>query len=156
MTLEKLLNKHPELEVVMAGSVGINLSRYSIPFSYKDLGSLTLEGTAKLYQDCDIGLCFSMTNLSFLPMELMASGCLCVTNLSPATDWFLKDGENCLLAEPLPSLLLSKFEQALASYDLRKHIFESGLKMVRATSWEKEFERVMNFIKTDRYQGYLE
>jgi len=151
-TLKKIKNKYPSLEIVIAGSIGINLDKYSIPFAFKDHGSLTLEETAKLYQGCDIGLCFSITNLSFLPLELMASGCLAITNRGPTVEWLLKDNFNCLLADPLPSSLAEKFDLAIGSYELRKRIFDEGLRTINSTSWEKEFERVINFILTGNYQ----
>ncbi len=151
-TLEKIMKKYPSLEIVMAGSVGINLNQYSIRFPFEDLGSLTLEETAKLYQSCDIGLCFSITNLSFLPLELMASGCLTITNCGPTVEWLLNDGSNCLLADPLPSSLAHKFDLAVGNYELRKRLFDNGLRTINSTSWENEFERVRNFILTGEYQ----
>ncbi len=153
MTLEKLVNKYPDIEVVMAGSIGIDLKNYDIPFNYENLGSLTIEETSKLYQICDIGLCFSATNLSFLPLELMASGCLVITNKGETTEWLLKDGFNCLLSDPVVSLLLEKFDIAIHNYELRKEIITNGLKTTHLTSWEDEFERVHNFILKGEYQN---
>ena len=153
LTLEKLVNKYPDIEVVMAGSIGIDLKNYDIPFNYENLGSLTIEETSKLYQICDIGLCFSATNLSFLPLELMASGCLVITNKGETTEWLLKDGFNCLLSDPVVSLLLEKFDIAIHNYELRKEIITNGLKTTHLTSWEDEFERVHNFILKGEYQN---
>jgi glycosyltransferase involved in cell wall biosynthesis len=153
VALHKLFLKHPEVEIVMAGSIGIPLSRYQIPFPYRDLGSLTIQETAELYRTCDIGLCFSMTNLSFLPLELMASGCPVVTNYGPTTNWLLTDSLNCLMAEPYPSAVVSKLEQALTSFPLRQQLVEGGLALVRKTSWPKEFSRVHKFIRSGVYQS---
>ncbi|MEM3434010.1 MAG: glycosyltransferase family 4 protein [Candidatus Methanomethyliaceae archaeon] len=153
LVLEKLIQNHPALEIVMAGSVVVDLRRYRIPFAYKDYGSLPLEETAKLYQTCDIGLCFSMTNLSFLPLELMASGCIVVSNRGPTVEWLLRDNYNCLLAVPSPFSLARRIEEAIAQYELRERIFKNGLRTIQATSWDKEFERVRKYIQTGLYQN---
>jgi glycosyltransferase involved in cell wall biosynthesis len=154
--LKRVLREHPDLVLVTAGSVGISLKEYNLKLPIEDYGSLTLEETARLYQTCDIGLCFSMTNLSLVPLELMATGCLVISNRGKTVEWLLKDRVNSLLAEPLPSALAERFEEALRDYEMRCAIFEKGLRTVSATSWEEEFQRVAKFIETGQYQKGVE
>jgi glycosyltransferase involved in cell wall biosynthesis len=143
MALRKLNKKYPDLEIVLAGW---DISQYKIPFQAKQLGNLTLNQTASLYRQCDIGLCFSITNLSLVPLQLMASGCTTITNYGPNVEWLLKHKYNCILTDPTPSSILESFEEAINDYELRKKIFDGGLETIRATSWDREFEKVYSFM----------
>lgn len=105
LVLQKLKDKHPEVEIVTAGW---DLSGYEIPFEAKNLGLLTLQQTSELYRTCDIGLVFMFTrHPSYLPLELMASGCIVITNKNPDNAWLLRDAENCLLTEPAVSRIVA-------------------------------------------------
>jgi len=144
LALEKIKAKYPHIEIVTAGW---NLSRYRLPFSATNLGVLTLKQTAKLYRFCDVGISFMFTkHPSYIPFELMASGCLAISNTNPANFWLLKHRYNCLLSEPTPSSILETFELALEDYELRKSIYGNALKTVESLSWEKEMEKIYNFI----------
>lgn len=144
LSLEKIKTKYPQIEIMTAGW---NLSRYRLPFSANNLGVLSLKQTAKLYRLCDVGISFMFTkHPSYIPLELMASGCLVISNRNPANFWLLKHGHNCLLSEPTPSSILETFEHALEDYELRKSIYGNALKTVYSFSWEKEMEKIYNFI----------
>lgn len=144
LALEKIKAKYRHIEVVTAGW---NLSRYRLPFSATNLGVLSQKQTAKLYRYCDVGISFMFTkHPSYIPLELMASGCLVISNKNSANLWLLKHGYNCLLSEPTPSSILETFELALEDYELRKSIYRNALKTIESLSWEKEMERIYNFI----------
>lgn len=144
LALQKLKDKHPELEITTAGW---DLSDCEIPFEARNLGLLTLQQTAELYRTCDIGLVFMFTrHPSYLPLELMASGCIVITNKNADNTWLLQDRENCLLTEPAVSSIVETFELAMKDYDLRKSIVAKGLETVRQTDWDTEIRRIMRFI----------
>lgn len=144
LALEKIKNKYPDVEVVTAGS---DLKNYDFPFEVTNLGLLTLKQTAELYRSCDIGLSFMFTcHPSYIPLELMASGCLATSNRNPANSWILKDRYNCLLFEPTPSSILETFELAVKDYHLRRAIYDNALETVKSTSWENEMEKIYRFI----------
>ena len=46
---------------------------------------------------------------SYLPIEAMAAGCAVLSNINEANGWFLRDGENCVLAMPIVSSLMAAF-----------------------------------------------
>ncbi|MGC8622105.1 MAG: glycosyltransferase [Caldisphaera sp.] len=136
-------SRHPDLEIVTAGFSDLS-KKYKLPFHVTDLGNLTLQQTAELYRTCDIGLCFSMTNLSLVPIQLAASGCIVVTNKGPNVEYLFKNRKNCLLTDMSPTLIANTVEELFKDYDLRKRIFNEGIKSTKSTSWNKEFEKVYN------------
>ena len=57
----------------------------------ENLGRLAYQDTCELYRQCRAGVTMMFTNHpSYLPLELMASGCLVITNANPATSRLLK------------------------------------------------------------------
>ncbi|MGO0122933.1 rhamnosyltransferase WsaF family glycosyltransferase [Desulfothermobacter acidiphilus] len=115
----------------------------------ENLGLLSYEETAAFYRQCDVGLVMMMTrHPSYLPLELMASGCLVVTNYNPATLWLLRDGENCILAHPSVSCLVDSLERGLLDIEERKRITEQALREVCSyySDWGREIEEVYKFM----------
>lgn len=114
-----------------------------------NLGLLAYEQTAALYRTCDVGLVLMFTrHPSYLPFELMASGCLVVTNYNPATTWLLKDGTNCLLSEPSAECIVEALEQGLVQSELRYRIVNTALREVHDTrsNWDAQIEKVFKFM----------
>jgi glycosyltransferase involved in cell wall biosynthesis len=142
--LEKIKAAHPDVEVVMAGD---DLRGVSIPFQYRDYGLLKLEETARLYRTCDVGMSFTWSrHPSYIPLELMASGCAVISNVNPAFGWILRDGENCLLSEPCPTAIAQAFDKLYENHRLRQAFIEQGLKAVSTSNWEDEMEKIYGYI----------
>ncbi len=81
MALELFHEKHPEYTINLAGW---DVSGYEIGFPYVDHKALPLHELSNLYNRCATGLVLSLTNMSLLPLELLACGVIPVVN----------DGEN--------------------------------------------------------------
>jgi len=114
----------------------------------ENLGLLQYEETAALYRTCDVGLVMMFTrHPSYLPFELMASGCLVVSNNNPATTWLLQDGVNCLLSDPSASCFADVMERALTDIESRARITAKALDMIqeRYSNWEEQMEKVYAF-----------
>jgi glycosyltransferase involved in cell wall biosynthesis len=60
--------------------VGWDVSQYEIPFPYNNLKLLEISELSTLYNRCVAGLVLSYTNMSLLPLELLSSGTIPVTN----------------------------------------------------------------------------
>ena len=60
--------------------IGWDVSEFNIPFPYKNLGILSPDELNKVYNKCSASLVMSLTNMSLLPLELLASGCVPVVN----------------------------------------------------------------------------
>jgi glycosyltransferase involved in cell wall biosynthesis len=85
---------------------------------------------------------------SYLPFELMASGCLVVTNFNPATTWLLKDGDNCLLAEASPTCLADTLEAGLLNIVKRNQITAAASRNIQTnySNWNVQIEKIYQFM----------
>lgn len=77
LALELFAADHPEVEIHV---IGQRLQSRGVPFTFTDHGHLPVEDLAALYDRCRAGLILSLTNLSLLPAELLAAGCIPVMN----------------------------------------------------------------------------
>jgi hypothetical protein len=77
MALELFSRERPNYSINIAGW---DVSKYSIPFAYRNLGSMPITELNAVYNRCAVGLVLSMTNMSLLPLELLASGVIPVVN----------------------------------------------------------------------------
>lgn len=80
MALDTFARERPDYTINLAGS---DVARYRIPFAYNNLGSMPVTELNALYNRCAAGLVVSLTNMSLLPLELLASGVIPVVNDAP-------------------------------------------------------------------------
>jgi glycosyltransferase involved in cell wall biosynthesis len=122
---------------------------YDLEGVVENLGILSYHKTAALYRNCDVGLVLMFTrHPSYLPFEFMASGCLVVTNRNEATSWLLRDGENCLLAEPSVECLAEALHRGLTEPDLHRRITDNALNDIRAkyADWTGQMANIYQFM----------
>src|SRR5690606_26284918 len=100
--LARLKAVRPDVEIVLYGAEKLNPEP---PFPYTNLGILNPWELATLFSSCDVGVVFSLTNPSFVPLEMMACRCAVVDLSSERVEGLLEDGVNCRLAEPTPELI---------------------------------------------------
>lgn len=131
------------VEIMCAGE-NWNPAAFGLEGRIRNLGVLaSLDEVAQLYRSCDVGLVFMLTkHPSYQPLEFMASGMATVSNANPATNWLLRDGENCLLTSPLPTPTAERIARLVEDPELRARIAASGLEEVRRYGWEGQIERV--------------
>lgn len=116
----------------------------------ENLGVLEYARTAELYRTCQAGLVMMFTrHPSYLPLELMACGCLVVSNYNPATTWLLKHQENCLLSEASATCLADTMAQALLDKSLRQHIYQHAVLQVLESfsNWEREMGKIYQYMQ---------
>lgn len=77
MALELFHKQHPDYIINLAGW---DVSDYHIPFPYVNLKTLSLDELSELYNRCAAALVISLTNMSLLPLELLACGTIPVMN----------------------------------------------------------------------------
>jgi len=142
-SLKLVKEKYPEIEIVIAGLDGIG----NVGFEVTLLGSVPLPKLGELYRSCDLGLALSGTNLSYLPVELMACGVPVVTNSGPQVNWYCENGVNSLVVQPFPTSILTAIEKIITSSELRKVLISGGLKSSLQTDWANEASRIQNFIE---------
>ena len=75
MALELFARRHPETPIHLFGErVG------ALPFRFTDHGLLSTAELNALYNRCAAALSLSLTNISLIPLELLAAGCIPVVN----------------------------------------------------------------------------
>lgn len=140
--LSKIAEKYPEIELVIAG---LELGSKP-PFKVTTLGNLTLAGTGDLYRTCDIGIAFSGTNLSYLPVELMASGVPVISNNGPHIEWHCKNKYNSLLVDPVPQAVLDAVTALVESRSLRQDLVDGGLETMKDLDWNDQMEKIYKYV----------
>ena len=138
LTLSVLVQRRPDIEVILAGS---NLEGYVIPFKHRNVGVVDPKDLGKLYRECDVALVFSLTNLSLLPLELMACGIPVVSNRAPWTEWLLSD-DVCRLVPMETESIGSAIEQLLDDDDCWEAMRKAGIAKANATSWKSEAHKL--------------
>lgn len=142
VALEMIAKKYPNIEIVIAGLAGIAPPKFKCTL----LGNLSLKATGELYRTCDIGIALSATNMSYLPVELMASGCPVISNEGPQVEWFCKNEHNALLVPPVPSAFLSAVTRLVESKSLRQTLAVNGRATIEETTWDKEMEKIYQYM----------
>jgi glycosyltransferase involved in cell wall biosynthesis len=138
LVLADVARRLPKTRFLLAGDDQLNAH---IPFRHKCFGSLPLSRLAQLYSRCDAALVLSFTNLSLLPLELMACGCPVVSNTGPNVEWLL-NAENCVLAEPSVESLSDALVGLLTDAGRRHELSQKGLRFARHTDWAEEAGKV--------------
>jgi O-antigen biosynthesis protein len=127
---------------------GMARQDWNLPFTPEYAGVLRLDQLSEMYGSCDAALVLSHTNLSLLPLELMASGCPVVSNNGPNVEWML-DESNSVLCDPEPHALANGLIELLNNQERRRQLRKAGLEFAQSTSWEIEAERLMQLFSTD-------
>lgn len=142
LALRELKNMIPDLEIVTAGW---DLSAYLLPFEYKDLGIQKLEALPEIYGDCDMCFVISATNLSLLPLEVMASGSVPVCTKGENSTWLVNEN-NSILVSFDPFEIAQTMKYYFDHPDELEEKRRSGISFAQGTSWEENGEIVRKAI----------
>lgn len=142
VALARIAAEFPDVEIIIAG---LDLSQKP-PFPATLLGNMTLAKTGDLYRTCDIGIAFSATNLSYLPVELMQSGVPVISNNGPHVEWHCKHLENAYLADPVPEAVCEAFRTLYYDRTLRQKLIDGGLATMQELDWESEMSRKFDYV----------
>ena len=138
LALSVVSKQRPDVEFVL---VGFPPRRMRIPFRAVFPGVLSPTELAELYRGCDVALVLSHTNLSLLPLELMACGCAVVSNRGRNVEWLLTE-ETTQLANPTPESLAAAVLNLLNNEALRARKSAAGLAFAQRTDWISEIKRI--------------
>lgn len=149
IALKKLCDKNPDIEVVLAGW---DTSEYNIPFNHFNPGVVALNELSHLYSQCDVALVLSFTNLSLLPLELLASGCPVVTNSGENNSWIDEEKKIFVYAENSVENIVDTLNNVINNkIAIDKQYIETFL---QKTSWEKEarvvYESLRNLLGDEK------
>ncbi|MGH9845760.1 MAG: hypothetical protein ACREEM_44205, partial [Blastocatellia bacterium] len=121
---------NPEVGIVLFGSE--ETRKHKLPFKHTDLGVVHKSKLGALYSEMKIGLAFGPTNPSFVPYEMMASGCPVVDISLDKNFDYLKFGsnENAMLMPPDPKSIASALSEILKDEPKRRRLVSNGLDFV--------------------------
>ncbi|MDH0117653.1 glycosyltransferase [Rhizobium pusense] len=105
-------------------------------FPYEQHGILNHSELSQLYRRCDIGVVFSATNYSLIPLEMAACGLPVVELDCESTRAVFKNGE-VTFAEATPYGVANAVEALADNPEKRNSQIQRALEFVAATSWEK-------------------
>ena len=118
----------------------------ALPFPYTNLGILSPPELAQAMCNSDVHLSFSLTNISYVPFEAVACGCVVVEAKVPSVEAMVKDGTHCLLAEPKADAVAETLLRLIADKGLRERIAKAGVDFVHDKTWGnscKQFEDIL-------------
>ncbi|MBE6762759.1 MAG: glycosyltransferase family 4 protein [Ruminococcaceae bacterium] len=138
LALRELDKRVDNLEVYFAGW---DLSNYEIPFKHKSFGILGIEQLSEIYAQCDMCFVISNTNLSLLPLEVMASNSVAVCSVGDNSTWLVNE-DNSILVDYDPVGMAEKMAYYFEHRDELDEIRAKGLAFAQSTSWVKEAEKV--------------
>jgi glycosyltransferase involved in cell wall biosynthesis len=142
LALALFARAHPEYEIHM---VGADLSKYELPFEFVDRGILTPAELNELYNESAAALVISLTNMSLLPLELLAAGCIPVVNKADSNTK-VSDNPFIFYAETSPQALARALGEAVSRPDLGEHS-RAAANSVRELSWGDAAEKVEGLLR---------
>ncbi len=131
--LEKLAAEGLPFQVDLFGG---DLEATRAPFAATLHGILDAEGLAALYRACDLGICFSSTNYSLVPQEMMACG-LPVLEIDRPSTRCIFPPDAVTLSGPDPLHIAEDIKALLADGARRRKQAKAASAWVSQFSWEK-------------------
>ncbi|WP_223217130.1 glycosyltransferase family 1 protein [Rhizobium cauense] len=135
LALELFNKRQPEIELHLFGQ---RMGR--LPFKFINHGLVSPEKLNNIYNSCFAGLSLSLTNVSLVPHEMLACGCLPVVN-DAEHNRIVLENDNVRYASLLPHALAEALEAVVTMPDFflaSRRAAES----VKATSWAAAGEAV--------------
>lgn len=146
MALDIFKKKHPEYEIEF---MGWDVSSFKIPFKYENRGILTHLELAELYHESAACLVLSLTNVSLLPLELVAAGCIPVMNEGENNRMVLHGMDQYVdYAATNPIELAEALCNAVERKNLDEYA-EKATESVNSLSWDKSYEKVEQIIRRE-------
>ena len=133
LALEHLAAKGVKFHVDIFGE---ELVETRAPFDCTNHEILTYQGLAALYRQADIGICFSSTNYSLVPQEMMACG-LPVVEIDIESTRAIFPKNVVTFTGPHPLSIASDIESLLRNQKRRTIQANAALEWVSQFDWEK-------------------
>jgi glycosyltransferase involved in cell wall biosynthesis len=146
MTLELFHKKHPEYIINLAGW---DVDDYDIPFPYVNHKTLPLDQLSELYNKCSVGLVLSLTNMSLMPLELLASGVIPVVNEGD-NNRLVSSNAYIHYAFPTPKELSDAMSEVAQRHDLAEYS-EKAAKSVGENDWDSAKDKFIKIVEKEIY-----
>lgn len=142
IALDIFHKKHPEYEIEF---FGWDTSGYQVPFEYTNRGILSHAELAQLYQESAACLVLSLTNVSLLPLELLAAGCIPVVNEGDNNSMVLGKNDNIRYAAASPIQLADELLKIVDAKDIEKQATKAA-ESVKNLSWTDSYKKFENIL----------
>jgi len=144
LALEIFHKKHPEVTINFAGW---DVSEYDIPFPYKNLRTLEVEELREVYNRCVAGLLLSYTNMSLLPLELLACGTIPVVN-EGENNSLVSNNPYIAYTKNTPQDLANKLSEIISRKDIIKYSIKAS-ESVKLSSWDESGKRFVSIVESE-------
>lgn len=132
LALNLLYETNDDFEVHLFG----NESPLAVEFPHVNHGIMKPKELGALYRDCDLGMVFSATNYSLIPIEMMACDLPVVEIDTESTRAVFT--EDCVeFAKPDPLLLADTLRRLLSESSRRTELVMGGRLFIEEISWER-------------------
>lgn len=140
--LQIVKQERPDVEVVFYGDKSEKFQH--VPFEFTNVGMTPqISDLGDLYRSADVGVCFSTTNPSLVPFEMMACG-LPVVDLDVNGNEVSYGGrENCMLAAASPRDIADKIYAVLDDRDRAADLSARGIEYAEQFPTEAEMVRLI-------------
>ena len=142
LALELFAAMRPDIEIHCFGEkVG------ALPFAFVDHGLVAPGELNAIYNRCFAGLCLSMTNVSLVPHEMLAAGCVPVVNDADHNRIVLAN-DNVEYAAATPHALAAALRSVVErpGFD---DVARTCAASVQSASWERAGEAVEQVLRTE-------
>jgi len=128
--------------------------RYPISIPYKNLGRPSKDELRRLYQKSDFGVVFSYTNISLVPLEMMASGCPVVEVYEGSFSSFF-NSDCAILVRSYPQDFVKKVMWYIEHPEERLKVAENAINNLQRRTW-KEATQQFNWLLLRGYNNEKE
>jgi O-antigen biosynthesis protein len=135
MALRVLASRRPDVEIHFYGdTVG------PLPFAFVDHGRVTPAQLNAIYNRCNAGLALSLTNVSLVPHEMLAAGCIPVVNEAEHNRIVLRNAF-VRYVPPTPHALAAELETLVGMEDFVE-LSRAAAASVQSATWDDAGARV--------------
>jgi O-antigen biosynthesis protein len=143
LALNEVHRKRPDVGILLLGG---SVDAGSLPFPAFAPGSVRQEELPDVYSQCDCALVISLSNLSLLPLELMACGVPVVSNSGPNVEWLL-NREVAKLCRPEPAALANGIIEILdMSVVNHSALSDEVIRFAGRTDWDRHIDSMARIL----------
>jgi glycosyltransferase involved in cell wall biosynthesis len=147
MALEHVARERPDLVIHLAGW---DVSSYDLPFTYVNHAAMRITDLNELYNRCGAALVLSLTNMSLLPLELLASGVIPVLNAGE-NNTRVSSNPHLEYCEPTPKALARTLLEVLDRPDQAERARQAA-ESVAGLSWDRSGDQFVQIV-TEAMRG---
>jgi glycosyltransferase involved in cell wall biosynthesis len=129
----------PEVEIVFFGAGELTPPP---DFPHVNRGLISADELGTLFSSSDVGLVCSLTNPSFVPLEMIACRCGVVEIASERFEDVLKHGSNAWLVQPSARAMADGILRLLDDEPLRTQLVENGYERALTMNWRHSARQV--------------